>query len=477
MIPETDQPEGWRREPLKDAARLIKDKVDPASISPETPYIGLEHVEAHTMRLLGNGQATDVKSTKSAFQAGDVLYGKLRPYLNKVVCPNFDGICSTDFLVFSESSKLESGYLAYYLNQLWLADQAHHLSNGVELPRVNWESLSQLPIDYPPSKADQRSIVAQIERTVSLQFSAASHVSAGRRAIEQLRQAILATACSGRLTADWRDEYPASAAENPIGDIVAKRQELLGTRKQPNVAPADAGSDLPEQWALSSLASVSTRITSGSRDWSPYYGHGTGTFVMAQNVRRGYLDWSFRQAVDPPTGDKSRDRSQIALGDLLVTIVGANTGDVGPVTESRPEHYVCQSVALLRPADTRLTPFLNLWFNSPQHGRQYLDKCMYGAGRPHLSFEQLKSAPVAMPSFSEQAEIVRRARELLSTADALLTRIDAAAKAVERSSQAILVKAFRGELLSPQKPPASADRQRVSGPINPTSSTMPHTLP
>lgn len=107
MTPGDEQPEGWLRGQLKDTAHLIKDKVDPASVSPETPYIGLEHVEAHTMRLLGQGQAADVRSIKSVFQPGDVLYGKLRPYLNKVVRPDFNGICSTDFLVFGESSKLD----------------------------------------------------------------------------------------------------------------------------------------------------------------------------------------------------------------------------------------------------------------------------------------------------------------------------------------------------------------------------------
>ncbi len=95
-------PEHWVVKPLGEAALLAKDKVDPSSVS-HARYIGLEHIEAQTMRLLGYGSASDVKSTKTRFRAGDVLYGKLRPYLNKVAQPPFDGICSTDLLVFTRS--------------------------------------------------------------------------------------------------------------------------------------------------------------------------------------------------------------------------------------------------------------------------------------------------------------------------------------------------------------------------------------
>lgn len=171
---------------------------------------------------------------------------------------------------------------------------------------------------------------------------------------------------------------------------------------------------------------------------------------MAQNVRRGYLDWSFRQPVDPPEEDASRERSQIAVGDLLVTIVGANTGDVGSVTEDRPEHYVCQSVALVPPVRPEVGPFLNLWFNSPRHGRGYFEDCIYGAGRPHLSFDQLKAAPIALPPLEEQKEIVRRVDQLLRLSDSLRHRIDLASRRVELASQAVLAEAFRGELIPTQ---------------------------
>jgi type I restriction enzyme S subunit len=132
------------------------------------------------------------------------------------------------------------------------------------------------------------------------------------------------------------------------------------------------------------------------------------------------------------------------MGDLLVTIVGANTGDVGPVNEDRPQHYVCQSVALMRPRNIAVTPFLNLWFSSLRHGRKYLMECAYGAGRPHLSFVHLKNAPIALPSQEEQDEIVRRVGALEALADHVLACIDKATRSLSDCASTTIQTAFSG---------------------------------
>ncbi len=193
---------------------------------------------------------------------------------------------------------------------------------------------------------------------------------------------------------------------------------------------------------------ITTRITSGSRDWSRYYGRGTATFIMAQNVRRGHLDLTFRQAVDPPENSRDRARTQVQPGDLLVTIVGANTGDVCPVSLELPEHYVCQSVALMRPISSELTPYLNMYLNSDDHGRAQFNDFTYGAGRPHLSFEQLGSTVVALPPIAEQQEIAHRVEALFGLAQAAQARVAATAQRADQLGRAVLAKAFRGELVS-----------------------------
>jgi len=210
---------------------------------------------------------------------------------------------------------------------------------------------------------------------------------------------------------------------------------------------------------------LTTRITSGSRDWSQYYNRGNGVFVMAQNVRPGKLDLAFRQAVDPPEGDSSCERSQIKAGDLLVTIVGANTGNVCRVPEELPRHYVCQSVALMRPVFPELSRFLEVYFNSEGGGQRQYKRYIYGAGRPHLSFEQLKTTAVLVPPLAEQTRIVAEVERRLSVIDELEMQVEADLKRAERLRQAILKRAFEGKLV-PQDPtdePASMLLERIRG--------------
>jgi type I restriction enzyme S subunit len=356
-------------------------------------------------------------------------------------------------------AKLDPAYLALRLHQAWREGYfAEHCNNHVSQASVGRDVLRNFPIELPPLEV-QQAVVALSRSVDGHGISSRNHLAGAKRAAERFRQALIAAACSGRLTADWRGQGTPQNATSLIVDLANQRQHILRGKHNKTVAPADYVWDFPEGWVVSSLDRISVRITSGSRDWSRFYGRGSGTFIMAQNVRRGYLDWSFHQAVDPPENDASRQRSQIEVGDLLFTIVGANTGDVGPVTEQREEHYVCQSVALVRPADARLTPFLNLWFNSPEHGRHYFEDCIYGAGRPHLSFDQLKASPIAVPPLAEQREIVRRVDELLSIAHRLQRRIDGARRRVDASSQAVLAKAFRGELqLVGEAVPATEER-------------------
>jgi type I restriction enzyme S subunit len=432
-------PEGWVFSTLAAVVAPSKEKVDPAS-TPDVPYVGLEHVEAHTMRLLGHGRGSDVRSTKTKFSAGDVLYGKLRPYLNKVARPDFDGICSTDFLVFKESPVLDSGYLASFLNQLWVAGEAHHLSNGIELPRVDWKSLSKLPIAHPKSKVEQRLIVEQIDAVRRVQSSAAMHLDVAGRTIDRFRQAVLAAACSGRLTADWREMHGHTPGIDSLLEDVDTR------RKRPYRVPApDWRFEIPEGWALVSLDRLTTLITSGSRGWAKYYAVDGPLFIRSQDIHSDRLELDDIAHVRPPGGSEGvRTRAQ--KGDILVTITGANVTRSARVDRDLEEAYVNQHVALARPAILGLAEYLHLWVVSQRHGRLKLASDAYGAGRPGLNLENLKTLPVGLPPIEEQAEIATRVQQLLTLAQHVDQRIEVAASRVERTSKAVLAKAFRGDL-------------------------------
>src|SRR5207248_1576969 len=129
---------------------------------PSLPFIGMEHIEAHSMRLLGTVPSETMKSGAVHFFAGDVLYGRLRPYLNKVFCPDFEGLCSAEFIVFAESEFLNSKYLQYFLNSIAFVSFASHLNEG-DRPRVDFSQISPYKFPLPPLP-EQHRIVAEIEK-------------------------------------------------------------------------------------------------------------------------------------------------------------------------------------------------------------------------------------------------------------------------------------------------------------------------
>src|SRR6266852_3447131 len=134
---DTELPEGWVLAKVCELTRPSPLKVEPATC-PKARYLSLEHFNSGSASLLGWGTALDVKSTKALFKAGDVLYGKLRPYLNKVAMPDFDGICSTDILVFPNSPSLQNRFFMRFLMQPEVVEYANHNSNGIQLPRISF---------------------------------------------------------------------------------------------------------------------------------------------------------------------------------------------------------------------------------------------------------------------------------------------------------------------------------------------------
>jgi type I restriction enzyme, S subunit len=397
-------------------------------------------------RFLTHRKAKELRCT--FLEPGDILVARMPEPLGRAcIFPALGqpAVTAVDVCVIRPNAeRARPEWLVKAINSPGFRESMQEFVRGTTRQRISRKNLGTLRLTVPHID-EQLAVAHSIERFEAARGDTANRVHAARRALERFRVAILAAACSGRLTEDWRERREAGP---DVESLVAEAARCrAGATRKPAVAPADTEfiGAVAVSWRVVSLDAITTRITSGSRDWSKYYGRGSGTFVMAQNVRPGVLDWSFRQAVDPPPNDPSRERSQIYMGDLLITIVGANTGDVGAVLEDQPEHIVCQSVALARPAVPECSAYLNLWFNSSQHGQHYFADCIYGEGRPHLSFDQLRATPIALPALDEQREIVARANTLLKRTDELEARINRAIRSVDRSSQAGLAKAFRGE--------------------------------
>lgn len=142
-------PAGWRQGTIKDIAENPRRGTDPKTLSPETPYIGLEHMPRRSIALGDWGEASEAESTKSKFESGEILFGKLRPYFHKVGVAITSGICSTDILVIKPSKKEWFGLLLCHLSSEALIDFVTAASEGTRMPRTSWPDVGKFPIAIP----------------------------------------------------------------------------------------------------------------------------------------------------------------------------------------------------------------------------------------------------------------------------------------------------------------------------------------
>jgi len=127
-------------------------------------YIGLENIESNTSQLVGDIKVnfSEIKSNKSVFRKDDILYGKLRPNLNKVYKADFDGICSTDILVFRPINKSLSTYYKYYFLSKKFNQEVLKTVTGQQLPRTSWDKMSSFKVPIPPL-SKQKALIDEVE--------------------------------------------------------------------------------------------------------------------------------------------------------------------------------------------------------------------------------------------------------------------------------------------------------------------------
>ena len=217
-------PKGWLEVELADVWHESRGRARPNAIA-LTEYIGLEHVESGTNRILAKGRSDDVKSAVAVFAAGDVLYGRLRPYLNKVIRPTFAGVASTEFLVFKETQALANAFLMHLLSSSDLVGYANANSAGVNLPRVSAKWLAKYRFLLAPLP-EQHRIVARIESLFARLDAGIAALKRAEANLERYWASVLKAAVEGRFTERWRRENPPEeTGEELLQRILAERRK------------------------------------------------------------------------------------------------------------------------------------------------------------------------------------------------------------------------------------------------------------
>ena len=206
----------WKEYELKEVFKVVKDKYNPQTENQIVNYIGLENIET-SKGIISKNNSSEVKSIKTKFKKDDVLYGKLRPYLNKHDVVNFDGICSTDILVFRFNDINTAKYINYYFNLPMFIQYAVENSSGINLPRVSEKTISKYKISLPTIK-EQQEIVNILDKLLA-KYNKIQNLNKQLEQIELLKKSILAKAFRGELgTNDPQEE----SAEKLLAEILAE---------------------------------------------------------------------------------------------------------------------------------------------------------------------------------------------------------------------------------------------------------------
>lgn len=155
---------------LADLCDLITEQCAPHA-SGASVYVGLEHIDGGTFRLTRQGKPIDVQSAKHRFRQGDILYGKLRPYLDKAVLAETDGICSTDILVFRPKPDTVPPYLLAIIHSSAFKEFSAATTKGVNHPRTSWMSLSAFEWDVPGRSEQERiaTVLSDVQRAIEFE--------------------------------------------------------------------------------------------------------------------------------------------------------------------------------------------------------------------------------------------------------------------------------------------------------------------
>ena len=156
-------PEHWNIIKLKNCSNIINDKKDFADETDK--YVGLEHIESETGKLL-NYSIEGADGTVNKFKKDMVLFGKLRPYLAKVINTSFEGVCSTELLVFKTDKSLISKYLFYFMLSNRFIEQVNSSTYGVKMPRASPDFINNLTIAFP-STLEQKNIVNYLDSKIT----------------------------------------------------------------------------------------------------------------------------------------------------------------------------------------------------------------------------------------------------------------------------------------------------------------------
>lgn len=395
-------------------------KVEPINISNDAWVLELEDIEKDTSKILQRLTFSQrkPKSTKNRFVVGDILYGKLRPYLNKIVRADNDGYCTTEIIPLTPPEWLDGRYLFYWLKNSVFLNYVMAVSHGLNMPRLGTEAGREAPFIFAPLN-EQKRIADKLDSILARVDACREHFDRIPAILKRFRQSVLAAATSGKLTEDWRNE---------MGMHLNDWESVFL-----NNLVRESANGLSKRRGQSGKETIVLRLADFKKSERVYGNERTIMLEEKEQAKYGLIE-----------------------KDLLVVRVNGSRDLAGKFIEYKNinnslETY-CDHFIRLRLDLKRIIPKFAVFVSNSGMGRRYIESVLVtSAGQNTINQTALLRLSLNLPLLSEQTEIVRRVEELFAYAGRIEARYQAARARIEKLTPSVLAKAFRGELV-PQDP-------------------------
>ena len=353
-----------------------------------------------------------------------------------------------------------------YLSLLFRAPQfqatLENLASGTAQRGVYLATLKAIPIPIAPLNEQSR-IVAKLEKLLSRVDAAQARLTTIQRIVKRFRQSVLATACSGQLTADWRKRNSKIDPASLLAEHINKRRRSSVPVETIDLDESPA--DLPSTWMWARFGSLIRELRNGVSIRPSIEPPGI-PILRISAARPGRVDLNEVRYLR--NGEAFLPSYSLRDRDLLFTRYNGSLELLGVcgMVRGLTNKVLLYPDKLMRVRfdhDFVLPQYAELFFQVPDVHDRVIAKSKSSAGQNGVSGSDIKAQPFAVPPLPEQQEIIRRVEALFKTADALEARYRTAKAHVDKLTQSILAKAFRGELV-PQDPndePASILLKRV----------------
>lgn len=386
----------------------------------------------------------------------------------------FDTVFASYLIRFNALDGIEPKYIELFLKSqgYWLS--IYDFAAGIAIPNVNASKLASLQLPLAPVN-EQRRIVAKLEKLLEKVDGCRTRLEKIPVILKRFRQALLAAACSGRLTADWRENNLSDESIDATIEVIYRRRETDARsmvqkdklREVFSISEQNDSGELPDGWRFVTLSKLCSSFDYGTSAKSKP--SGKVPVLRMGNIQDGKIDWT---NLVYTSADKEIQKYFLRPNTVLFN--RTNSPElVGKTAIYRGEQPAIFAGYLIRINHCpELDPkYLNLCLNT-SYAREFCQNVKTdGVSQSNINAQKLASFEVPFCPLPAQHEIVRRVEGLFALADQIEGRYKRAKAHIDKLTQSILAKAFRGELVpqDPNEQPAEellkqihAEKQKVT---------------